>query len=288
VNPVGRSLSTRRLRLAAGIAGLVLLSAAAIAVWRNRETLSASWAALRDPPVWTLAALPIATLASIAIGAVILKRLFHRRPELRFADLLALNASATLFNLLPMKAGLAGRIAWQKRYQDVSVRSSIGVTVATVALSAGALAIATGSLLASSHWDVPAPMILCAAAALLLVLAPAAKVGFACELLWWRLVDLGAWTVRIAAAFAILGADLSAESALALASVAMASGLIPILGSTLGVREWAIALVAPSLAGVPWEEALAAELVARGFEVAVVAIAGGSGSAWLFRRSVGR
>jgi hypothetical protein len=288
VSPAAGVDPNRAIRLAAGIAGLVLLAAAGFAVWRHREALAASWAALRDPPAWALAALPIATLTSIVLGAVLLKRLFRRRPDLRFEDLLALNAAATLFNLLPMKAGLAGRIAWQKRYQDVSVRSSIAVTASTFVLSAGVLAIATVSLLASSRWDVPASTILFAAAALLLVLAPAAKVGFACELLWWRLVDLGAWTVRIAAAFAILGADLSAESALALASVAMASGLIPILGTTLGVREWAIALVAPSLAGVPWEEALAAELVARGFEIAVVAIAGGSGSAWLFRRSVGR
>jgi hypothetical protein len=274
VSPAAGVDPNRAIRLAAGIAGLVLLAAAGFAVWRHREALAASWAALRDPPAWALAALPIATLTSIVLGAVLLKRLFRRRPDLRFEDLLALNAAATLFNLLPMKAGLAGRIAWQKRYQDVSVRSSIAVTASTFVLSAGVLAIATVSLLASSRWDVPASTILFAAAALLLVLAPAAKVGFACELLWWRLVDLGAWTVRIAAAFA--------------ASVAMASGLIPILGTTLGVREWAIALVAPSLAGVPWEEALAAELVARGFEIAVVAIAGGSGSAWLFRRSVGR
>lgn len=288
MNLADRTGTTRAIRLAAGIAGVLLLAAAGLAVWRHRESLSASWAALRDPPAWTLAALPIATLCSIAIGAVILKRLFHRRPELRFADLVALNAAATLFNLLPMKPGLAGRIAWQRRFQGVPVKSSLGVAAAMIALSAGAVAIATASILASSRWDVPAAAILLAAAAVLLVLAPAAKIGFACELLWWRLVDLGAWSMRIAAAFAILGTDLAPESALALASVTMASGLIPILGSTLGVREWVIALVAPSLAGVSWEQALAAELVARGFEIAVVAVSGGAGSAWLFRRSVRR
>jgi hypothetical protein len=288
VNPAEPGGAPRAIRLAASIAGVLLVVAAVAAVWRHRETLSASFASLRDPPPWAVAALPLATLVSLVIGAVILKRLFHRRPDLRVADLLALNAAATLFNLLPMKAGLAGRIAWQKRYQDVSVRSSLGVTAAAVLLSAGAVAIATGSLLVASAWAVPAPAILFVVAAVLLVLAPAAKVGFACELLWWRIVDLGAWTMRIAAAFAILGADLSADSALALACVTMASGLIPILGSTLGVREWVIALVAPSLAGVSWEQALAAELVARGFEIAVVAISGGAGSAWLVRRSVRR
>lgn len=274
-------------RLLAGVAGILLLAAAVYAVWRHRGSLAGSFEALREPPVWSVVAMPLATLVSIAIGAVILKRLFWRRPELRFGDLLALNAAATLFNLLPLKAGLAGRIAWQRRFQGVEIRASLGVAAAAIGLSAGVVAIATVALIASPRLEVPAPAILFAAAVVLLVLAPAARIGFACELLWWRLVDLGAWSLRISAAFAVLGTDLPPESAAALACVAMASGLIPVLGSTLGVREWVVALVAPSLAGVSWEEALAAELVARGFEIAVVAVAGGGGSAWLFRRSLG-
>ena len=287
MNPRERSRASRTLRGLAGVAGLLLIAAAGYAVWRHRGLLAESFASLRDPPSWTLVVLPAATLASIAIGAVILKRLFWRRPELRFADLLALNAAATLFNLLPLKAGLAGRIAWQRRFQGVEIRASLGVAAAAIGVSAGAVAIATAALIAAPRLEVPAPAILFGAAVVLLVLAPMARIGFACELLWWRLVDLGAWSLRISAAFAVLGTDLPPESAAALACVAMASGLIPVLGSTLGVREWVIALVAPSLAGVAWEQALAAELVARGFEIAVVAITGGAGSAWLFRRSVG-
>lgn len=277
---------SRIVRGLAGFTGLLLLAAAGYAVWRHREALADSFASLRDPPAWALLTLPLATLASIAIGALILKRLFWRRPDLRFTDLLALNAAATLFNLLPLKAGLAGRIAWQRRYQGVEVRASLGVTVAAIGLSAGAVAIAVMAIVAASRFAVSAPAVLFGVGVLLLVLAPAARIGLGCELLWWRLVDLGAWSVRIAAAFAILGTELSSESAIALACVAMASGLVPVIGSTLGVREWVIALVAPSLAGVAWEEALAAELLARGFEIAVVAITGGAGSAWLFRRSL--
>ena len=281
-----RARAAPALRGIAGVVGMLLLAAAGYAVWRHREALTDSFVSLRDPPAWAMLTLPLATLASIAIGALILKRLFWRRPDLRFTDLLALNAAATLFNLLPLKAGLAGRIAWQRRYQGVEVRASLGVTVAAIGLSAGAVAIATLAIVAASHFAVPAPAVLFGVGVLLLVLAPAARIGIVSELLWWRLVDLGAWSVRIAAAFAILGTDLPAESAIALACVAMASGLIPVLGSTLGVREWVVALVAPSLAGVAWEEALAAELVARGFEIVVVAVTGGAGSAWLFRRSI--
>lgn len=279
-------MASRMIRGMAGVAGVLLLVAAGYAVWRHREALTSSFASLRDPPTWAIVALPSATLASIAIGAVILKRLFWRRPDLRFGDLLALQAASTLFNLLPLKAGLAGRIAWQRRYQGVEIRASLGVTAAAIGLSVGAVAIATAAILASSRFALPAPAVLLGVGAVLLVLAPIGRIGPASELLWWRLTDLGAWSIRIAAAFAILGTDLPAESAIALGCVAMASGLIPVLGSTLGVREWVTALVAPSLAGVAWEEALAAELVARGFEIAVVAVTGATGSAWLFRRSI--
>lgn len=273
-------------RAAASIVGVALLVAAGVAIWRQREVLAGSWMALRDPPAWAVMTLPLATLASIAIGGLILKRLFRRRPDLRCADLLALNAAATLFNLLPLKAGLAGRIAWQRRYQGVEIRASVGVTAAAIGLSGAAVAIATTAIVAAPLVEVPAPSILFGFGALLLVLAPMARIGLACELLWWRLVDLGAWSIRIAAAFAILGTELTPESAIALACVAMAGGLIPVFGSALGVREWLVALVAPTLAGVPWEAALAAELLARGFEIAAVALAGGAGTAWLWRRSL--
>ena len=276
----------RGARAAVSLVGLSLLVAAGIALWRQRETLAGSWAALRDPPTWAVLSLPLATLASIAIGGLLLKRLFRRRPDLRLDDLLALNAAATLFNLLPLKAGLAGRIAWQRSYQAVDVRTSIIVTVAAKALSAGAVAIAAFALWIASWTGVEVAGLLLATATLLLVLAPMPRVGFVSELLWWRLLDLGAWSVRVTAAFAVLGTDLPVESAVALACVAMASGQIPLFGSALGVREWLVALVAPSLVGLQWEEALAAELLARGFEIAVVAVTGGAGTAWLWKRSL--
>jgi len=261
---------------------LLLTLLAAWGVWRHREAVSASLEALRDPPVWTLVALPLATAASILLGGVILKRLLRDRP-LPLVDLVALNAAATLFNLLPLKPGLVGRVAWQRRYQGVPVGTSIRVALAAISLSGGVLAIAVASLLAGRATGIPGAAILAAAAVLLGMLTLAPRVGRVAELLWWRSLDLGAWTLRISAGFAALGTDLSGESAVALACVAMATGLIPVVGSALGVREWVIALLAPSLAGVEWEQALAAELVARGAEVAVVALAGGAGAWRLWR-----
>ncbi len=270
-------------RVVAFAIGAVLLALAALAVWRHRDALAAADASLRNPPPWAVAALPLSVLASILIGGVILKRLLRMHPTLPLGELAALVAASSLFNLLPLKPGLAGRIAWQRRHQGVAIPTLLRASVATVLLSMAAVATGIAAVLLSRQIAVPAAAGLAATAVLLLALCRLRSVGVYAELLWWRLLDLGAWSIRIAAAFEAIGLGIDADGAIALACVAMATGAVPVIGSAIGVREWAVALLAPLLAGVAWENALAAELLGRAVEVLVLLPAGLGASWWLWR-----
>jgi hypothetical protein len=283
----GRSAVPFAARIAAFAVGSILVGLALLALWRHRETLDAAVAALRSPPAWAVAAMPLSVLASIAIGGLLLKRLLHRHPGLPGGELVALNAAATLFNLLPLKPGLAARIAWQRRHHGVAVATSLRASVALVLLSATAVGLAVGGMLLARAAAVPGSAGLLALGGLLLVLCRHGRFGLLAELLWWRLLDLGAWAVRIAAAFAAIAAPIDADAAIALACVAMAVGAVPVVGATLGVREWAIAALAPLLAGIPWENALAAELLGRAVEVLVLIPAGLAATWWLWRGFAG-
>lgn len=90
------------------------------------------------------------------------------------------------------------------------------------------------------------------------------------EAIFWRWIDLLSWAVRYAAVFAMLGVDLSPESAASAACIAAAANMIPFLGNGLGVREWAIGLAGPALATWTTDTGLAAELINRCLDLVVV------------------
>jgi len=277
----------------ATIVGLGLLAAAATAVWMQRDTLVEAWTRIEDPPLWAVLALPLSTIGSLAIGTVLLRALLRDIPDLDRRDLAALVASSTLFNLLPLKAGLVGRAAWQRRHQRVPIGRSVLVAVQMAGLTAAAIVLAVAAIVLAGPSGIPLPAIWAGLAGGLLGLGllPHRSVGRGETLvrfgvlLGWRVVDVAIWSVRFVAGFAVIGIDLDPGAALALACVAAATGLVPVVGTTLGVREWVVALVAPSLAGIAWEQALAAELLARGVEIATVAVVGGVATWWLWRRS---
>ena len=99
-----------------------------------------------------------------------------------------------------------------------------------------------------------------------------------------RLAEVGCIALRAWAAFRLVGAPIGPSAALALAAVAVIVTMVPLTSNGLGLREWATGLLAPALAGVPMEVAVAADLVARAVELLVAGVAGGAGLAWLGRR----
>ncbi len=272
------------LRPAATALGLLLVAAAAVAVALRREELAAALRAVARPGAAPLALLAAAVAANVGLSGALFSVLVRPHGRVGLIEMQALIAASTLLNFLPAKPGVLGRIAWHRLYNAIPATATVTTILQAAGLSVLVAAYLAGGLAASSRlgfslWIVvAAPLpVLGLAAAWRAARVPAAAVAL-------RYAELLVWAVRYHAAFALVGTPVDHGSALALACVSMVTMLVPFFGNGLGIREWAIGLASPHLAGAALGAGLAAELVNRGAEIAVVALLGGAGSGWLARR----
>ena len=78
--------------------------------------------------------------------------------------------------------------------------------------------------------------------------------------------------------------ELMAEVAIAFACVSVVASMVPLFGNGLGVRQWAIGLLAPVLTTYRLELGVTAELVNLAGELIMLLLLGTAGAAWLARR----
>ena len=250
--------------------------------------LDSAWQTLRHPtPIWALA-LPAAILASFASTACGLRWLTLRVAPLggmAWSEMLMLTAASSLGNLLPLQAGLVGRIGYLNRVHRIPVTVGVLLTVQSTLLTLAAVAWLGLALLlvrlgGLSWLAIPASVLLPAA---LTMAGPERGWAFRAAFTM-RLLDTLLSAIRTAAAFELVGSTLSPAAALSFALAAQLANTMPMIGSGLGVREWAVGLLAPAVAGVPTPEALAAELVHRAAELMLVVPGGLMASIPLARR----
>jgi hypothetical protein len=98
-----------------------------------------------------------------------------------------------------------------------------------------------------------------------------------------RYVDLLLTAIRYVAAFSLLGLPIDARAAMGFACISALASMIPVFGSGLGVREWAVGLCSPILTANQLTLGLTADLLNRAAEIVVVAVAGLIGLAMLAR-----
>jgi hypothetical protein len=237
--------------------------------------------ALAAASPWQLAALVAFPLLNLLLTAATFWILTNddrpESPRVGFAEMSSLIAAASVVNLLPIKAGMFGRIAYHKVWNEIPVRQSVRVVIFELLASALACALLLGVTMASEHAARSGPMWL---AAPLIVLACFATLLRVCNRAAWRVVsavalqyaDMLVWAWRYLACFAVMDRSLSSLQATSLTVVAQATSLIPLGGSSLGLREWAIALVAPSLP--KWAGDPAAASVAQGLSADLLNRAG--------------
>ncbi len=282
--PRAEAPATRR-RVAA-VTGLLLLAGAIGFVVAARDRLGGAAAALRDPDPVAVVVLVAAVLVNLALTGTFFHLLYARHGRVGRLEMQAVMAGATLLNYLPLRPGLAGRVAYHRAVNAIPVRTSIGVMVRALALSGLAAAAVAGLAWAGRGEAAVLAGGLAAAAAGLAILAVAAP-----RLRPWpaaalvRLAEVGCIAARAWAAFTLVGAPIDPAAALALAAVAVVVTMVPFTSNGLGLREWATGLLAPALAGVPMELAVTADLVARGAELLAAGIVGGPALWWLGRRS---
>jgi len=255
------------------VAGLVLLASALWVALAHGEALQAALSNARhaSPALVLLAlALPLANWLLISASFTVLYRPETRVP---MGEMSTLVAAAWLLNYLPLRPGLVARVAYHKRRHQITVRRSIQVLVVSSMLSglSALVCSAVAILLPASAppWGVAGGILM----PMLAMLAgiPSERFRRLSLVFCLRYLDLLVWVGRYWAVFAIIGVPLSLRESVALAIVSQIALLVPVAGNGLGLREWAIGLLAgvlPAFAGAEGTPTgLAGDLVHRGFEL---------------------
>jgi hypothetical protein len=267
------------MRRVGALIGLVLLCAALVLAWRQREVVRQALGSIQQLPtrviVLNAAILFGSVIANLFLSGMLFGALTSRYGKVGFIEMQALIASATLLNFVPMRAGMLGRIAYHKAYNQIGVAQSATVIVQAVVLSGGAaayvvLAVLTALRVPVSLW--------------LLMVLPLAVLGVAAAIFRpmrvfiaaaaIRYLDLLVTAARYHAAFALIGSPINVSGALAFACISIIATMVPFLSNGLGLREWTIGLVAPLLTPYQMTLGITADLVNRAAEIIVAVIMG--------------
>lgn len=277
-----KSPTNSRFKLIGFVIGAAAITAAIVAVTSNAQPLKLALTQPANFQTWAfLLALPLASLILTALG-------FHaltnaRLPaaaRLSFQEMFELIGASWLLNFLPFSPGLFGRIAYQKAKHGITLKDSASVVLESILLSWLAVLLVVPVvyvsnslidplwavvLLSTFGWIVAARTFgrhsLAAARTLVLLL---------------KLVDQFCWSLRYFLVFRIIGFEPTPVEACLIAAIAQTSMLIPFIGNGLGIREWAVALVASRLP--EWfrsapttglDQGLSADLLNRACEVLI-------------------
>lgn len=277
----------------------------ALFVWIVRIAVrGGDWSKLTEASPWLIAMLLGSTVVSAFVNGATFWITIRPLKRIRFLDLQLLNLVANALNYAPLRLGAIARVGYHLRVDRLSI-IQLTAWFATVAylvtLSLGACAIASlarGSIDLVWLAMVVGVIILGGGAARLFVgygfvhrrLQGVDRIVLDPTSLWGasalRLIDLGAYTVRFAAALAILDITLASVSDIVLlAIVALTAGMIPF--GRLGFREACVALVASRLelgAGDIEETWARLALVESMGEMLIFIPFGGLGLLWFRRR----
>jgi len=284
----------------------LLLAGAAVAIGRNREALHEATHAIAAAPLW-IGFLALALPGLTWIGTTgSLWCLMQRVGRVGKGEMAALLGVAAVANYLPGRPGMFARIAYHKRVNDIAIGGSVRSVVWMTVLGVLALVLLLALAFTMAQWRSSAGAtrvaltFLAPALAALASLALHRKIAPTGDSSWqfdllalalaFRSFEMLTWSARYWVVFTLIGKPIAWEGAVALAAVSNISMAIPIAGNGLGLREWAIGLLAPVLPGAlasadgglaSAEVGLLAELIHRGVEVLVTASIGLMSAFWL-------
>jgi uncharacterized membrane protein YbhN (UPF0104 family) len=237
-----------RLKPLKWILGLGLIIAALVVVVRQRAVVESALDALASPDWRLVVAFLLAVAANVLFTAVtywyLTRRYAHRRP-LGLGDMCRLIGAAAVLNYLPLRAGLFGRVAYQRTIHGVSIADS-GKTVLWATGLSGAVAcvLVLAAVLPNGLITMlPMPIVL-GVAIMVALRGPARDLGAA---LVFRQLDGLAWAVRYWLVFKLIHVQISPEGVSAVAGVGMLASFIPLTSNGLGLREWGVGLTAGQL-----------------------------------------
>jgi hypothetical protein len=261
--------------------GFVLLAAALIMVWRQRETVVDALGALKNMTsadlMLHISVLIASVLGNVICTAAMFNLLMRRYGKVGWMEMQSLIAGSTLLNYVPLRPGLFGRVAYHRLYNGIAVTDSFKAILQAIALSSLCVAMLGAIVAASARFGwtvfslvfVPLVAFLIVAAVTAMVqrarfVSPLACAGAV------RYLDLLITAVRYQIAFALIGSPIQFEQAAAFACVAVMATMVPFLSNGLGLREWAVGLAAPVLAATQLELAITADLLIRAAETLMI------------------
>lgn len=273
-----------RRRVVSAAFGIVALVAAIVALVWKRETFLASLAAVSSAEPRLMFSLLAAAIGQLVVSGLVFWWLYRRFSPVPAVEMCAVVTAANAANFLPLRPGLVGRIAFLRIRHGIPLAVSARVTLEAAGLSAIAVAFLVVFLPLAARSGLPghAAFIAFALSAAVATRSPIFR-PYAIAAAG-RLVELAILTGRYLLSFALIGKEIDLDAAIAFACIAAAASMIPLVPNGMGVREWAIGLLAPVIAGHSLEEGIAAELVNRAAELVVAVPAGGLAAAWLARR----
>ncbi|MBX3317624.1 MAG: flippase-like domain-containing protein [Phycisphaeraceae bacterium] len=265
------------------IVGGALLVAAVWTASLQGGSLADGLRAMRSAEWWLVAMAIVLPIANLFVVSVAFWLLNNRHGSVRLDEMAGLIASAWLLNYLPLRPGMFGRIAYHKKYNGIGIKASARVLAETVAMAGIAMAMLASIVLGLDWIGVEGGPVWWAVASAPLVGGIAVWRGSSdrtvrayAGAMAMKYADVALWAFRYWAVFALIGREIGAREAVAVAVVSQVALLIPLAGNGLGLREWAVGLLAAALPG--WyamgEDSgagigLTADLVNRAAEVMV-------------------
>jgi uncharacterized membrane protein YbhN (UPF0104 family) len=273
-----------RARPIGALIGVALLAAAAFVVVREWESLATAMEATRAASFGVVAAMAATMLASVLLTGAIFWLLTRRFGPVGFVDMQALMAATALANYLPLRPGLVGRVVYHRQRHGIRPVDSLRTIVEAMALSALVLVLLVPSMLAVHAGGLPSILGVALPLAVgVLVLAARERFRGLAAAFLLRFGETLLTALRYDLAFRLTGSAIPWHASVAVACVSMIATMVPFVSNGIGLREWAVGLLAPLLVDTTLERGLAAELINRVIEVGVIAPCGLIGFGWLWR-----
>lgn len=295
-------LANPAVRLALFFVGAGLFAFAIYTAWIGSSDGMRVFSRASEHPgaILALVLLPLVCLSLASMSFWVLTLRFGR---VGCGEMLALLGGAWLLNYLPLKPGVAGRVAYHKHVNGIDFRWSLVVVVQSIVVGLVCFVTQVGlaSIAAERAWSewgrasfIASPLVV----ALIGLTLP--RKGFMVHgwrysaAFMFRYADSLVWSLRYWLLFSVAGKPQGVSTTSAIAGISQSASLIPIAGNGLGVREWMVGLAARSLpewygkdTSMPLAFGVSAELMNRACEV-VVAVPVGLVSLWWLAKRYGK
>ena len=254
----------------------------------------ADWARLTHAAWWQVALLLAGVTAQLVLSGLlfwVVTLSFDARPRVALGEMIAVITLSAAMNYLPM-TGAVGRAAYMNLRHALPIRQSVLIQLIVIALSMIVSVVAVAIMTLGRDPRVVGVAAVVLFGVLAMAVSMVASWIFKRPIVgaWaWVLIRLGELlvsSVRLWAAFAIMGYDVSAAQVIACSAAGFFVSLTGLTPNGLGVREWAVAAVAHVMTPELGAAAAAAPLIDRAAEVVVFAIGGAISARWLGRKEL--